>query len=92
MNNLVSYSALDSARINKENYTSELISEAYRLGLISEDETVLLKSRSMEALAEVIGYYTKNESSSVKSDTDTFFPGFKYIFRNICYIIFYNKW
>ncbi len=69
MNNLVSYSALDSARINKENYTSELISEAYRLGLISEDETVLLKSRSMEALAEVIGYYTKNESSSVKSDT-----------------------
>ncbi len=69
MNNLVSYSALDPERIDIRNYSTSLTSEAYRVGLISDDDLDLLKNRSMEALAEVIGYYTKNESSSIKTDT-----------------------
>lgn len=69
MNNLVSYSALDSSRIERKNYSTSLTSEAYRVGLISDDDLDVLKSRSMEALAEVIGYFTKNESSSIKTDT-----------------------
>lgn len=69
MNNLVSYSALDSSRIKRENYSTSLTTEAYRVGLISDDILDGLKNKSMEALAEVVGYYTKNESSSIKSDT-----------------------
>lgn len=69
MNNLVSYSALDPERIDRRSYSTSLTSEAYRVGLISDDDLDVLKNRSMEALAEVIGYYTKNESSSIKTDT-----------------------
>ena len=69
MNDIIKFSALDTANIDLKNYSTSLTLEAYRTGIISENDFDLLKSKSMEALAEVIGYYTKNESTSIKTDT-----------------------
>ena len=71
MNNnaVTSYRGLNSENIKKDNYTNTLVIEALRAGLINESDVDRIKNDLMNSLAEVIGYYTKNESSSIKSDT-----------------------
>lgn len=69
MSNIVSASALREENIKKYDYTNTLIAEALRVGIITEDDVDALRGELMTALAEVISYYTKNESSSVKKET-----------------------
>ena len=69
MSNIISFSYLDSRNISKYNYTNTLVAEAVRVGKWSEADVTVLQGELMTALAEVIGYYTKNESSSVKTET-----------------------
>lgn len=69
MADIVSYSGLDAKNIDRENYTNTLAVEAVRVGLMSESDLDRIRHDLMIALAEVIGYYTKNESSSIKSET-----------------------
>lgn len=55
--------------INKADYTNTLAAEALRTGFYSSNDLDKVKSGVMEALAEVVKLYTKNESSSVRTDT-----------------------
>lgn len=68
-NAITSYSGLNSENIKREDYTNTLIAEALRVGIIGEGEVDRIRMDLMSALAEIIGYYTKNESTSVKADT-----------------------
>lgn len=69
MADIVSYSGLDANNIDRENYTNTLAVEAVRVGIMSESDLDRIRQDLMIALSEVIGYYTKNESSSIKSET-----------------------
>ncbi len=68
-NSVIPHSAMDASRIDLRNYSTSLTAEAFRSGLISESDVERLQSKSMEALAEVIGYYTQKKSASVKNET-----------------------
>ena len=63
------YSPLDSARIDKKDYTNSLVAEACRVGRMSESDVDRIRGDLMNALAEIIGYYTENQSTSVKAET-----------------------
>ena len=69
MNDITSYSGLNPANLDRSDYMNTLAAEALRAGLINESDIDRIRSDLMTALAEVIGYYTKNESSSVMADT-----------------------
>ena len=69
MNDITSYSGLNPANLDRSDYMNTLAAEALRVGLIKESDIDRIRSDLMTALAEVIGYYTKNESSSVMADT-----------------------
>lgn len=60
---------LDGADIDRKNYSSSLAEAGLKAGLMTDAEFDRLKTRLLQTLAEVIGYYTKSESSSVKADT-----------------------
>ncbi len=68
-NGVIPHGAMDESRIDPRNYSTSLTAEAFRTGIISESDIDRLQSKSMEALAEVIGYYTQKKSASVKSET-----------------------
>jgi hypothetical protein len=68
-NGIVSYSALNQENIKRSDYTNTLAAEAFRVGLMRESEIDALRNDLMNALAEIISLYTKNESSSVKAET-----------------------
>ncbi len=68
-NHIASYRALDSANLNREDYANSIAAEAMRVGLMTEPEMERLKMDMMSTLADVIGLYTKNESTSLKSHT-----------------------
>ena len=69
MSDILSFSALSDENITKKDYSASLTAEAVRVGIWTEDDVTTLQAELMNALAEVIGYYTKNESSSVKTET-----------------------
>ena len=69
MTDIQSYSGLNPANLDRSDYMNTLAAEALRAGLINESDIDRIRSDLMTALAEVIGYYTKNESSSVMADT-----------------------
>lgn len=63
------YLPLNDAKIDKHDYTNSLAEEAFRLGLLSEEELSHIKADLMNALADIIGYYTENQSTSLKLET-----------------------
>ena len=63
------YQPLNEAKIDKHDYTNSLTEAAMRLGLLTEDEFGRIRADLMTALADVIGYYTENQSTSLKADT-----------------------
>lgn len=65
-NGIISKNSLDPANINSDDYTNTLAAEALRVGLLSEADVDRIRNDLLSALAEVIGYYTKNESSSLR--------------------------
>ncbi len=69
MSDILSFSALVPDSIKKYDYSATLVAEAVRVGKWTEEDVTSLQAELMNALAEVIGYYTKNESSSVKTET-----------------------
>ena len=68
-NGITSYRALNPENLDRNNYANSLTAEAQRVGLITEPEVDRLKMDMMSTLADVIGLYTKNESTSLKSHT-----------------------
>ncbi|MBE6541882.1 MAG: hypothetical protein E7672_05485 [Ruminococcaceae bacterium] len=68
-NRIISFSGFDSSKIDREDYANSLAAEAYRVGFFSDSDIEKLKNDLLSALAEVIGYYTKNESTSLKINT-----------------------
>lgn len=69
MSEIISNSSLREENIRKYDYTNTLVAEANRVGILSEDDISRIRAELMNALADVIGYFTKNESSSVKKET-----------------------
>ena len=69
MSDIISQSALREENISRADYTNSLVAEAQRTGIISDTDVDLIRVELMNSLAEVIGYFTKNESSSVKKET-----------------------
>lgn len=68
-NSVASYRALNPENLDRNNYANTLTAEAQRVGLITEVQVDALKTELMTCLSEVIGLYTKNESTSLKSHT-----------------------
>lgn len=69
MSDILARSPLDPKNIKKYDYLNTLVAEAIRVGKWSEEDVASIQAELMNALAEVIGYYTKNESTSVKKET-----------------------
>ena len=71
MNNqsLSEFKALNPEKIKREDYLNTLCAEALRCGLVSDGDVDRIRNDLLNCLAEVIGYYTKNESSSVKAES-----------------------
>lgn len=61
--------SLDPSRISHKDYTNSLAAEAHRAELFTDADIDRIRADLMNCLAEVIGYYTKGESSSVKAET-----------------------
>ena len=57
---------IDPSRIDPERYSESLVEEALGKGVISEADVDHIKSGMLTGLTEVMGYYTKNESSSLR--------------------------
>ena len=68
-NSLALYKSFDPSHINRADYTNSLAAEAHRSGVFTDADLDRIRGDLMTCLAEVIGYYTKGESSSVKADT-----------------------
>lgn len=54
--------------LSREDYTNTLTLEAARVGFFKEDDVLAVQKGLMDTLAVVIGYASKNESTSVRID------------------------
>lgn len=68
-NRITPLSALNPDNIDRRDYTNTLAAEAQRAGLFTESDIDAIRNGLLKALAEIIGYYTKNESSSIMAET-----------------------
>ena len=66
---LISPHALNPENLDRADYANTLAAEAVRVGLFSKADTVRIPGDVMNSLAEIIGYATGGESSSVKTDS-----------------------
>lgn len=67
-NGIVSYSGLNPANIDRSDFTNSLVLEAVRAGIFTEFDLNSIRADLMNALAEIIGLYTQNKSSSIKAE------------------------
>ena len=65
---LISEHSLRRENLNPADYTQTLTAEALRAGIFTEDDVERIRGDLMNVLAEVIGYATRGESSSVRTD------------------------
>jgi len=65
---LTSQNGFQPENLRKSDYTNTLAAEAARIGLYTEDDILSIQTGLMNTLAVVIGYATKNESTSVRLD------------------------
>ncbi len=65
---LTNQSAFQPENLRRSDYTNTLAAEAARIGLYTEDDILAIQTGLMNTLAVVIGYATKNESTSVRLD------------------------
>ena len=65
---LTNRSTFQQENLRKSDYTNTLAAEAARIGLYTEDDILSIQTGLMNALAVVIGYATRNESTSVRMD------------------------
>ncbi len=67
-NRLIAQDSLDPANISKTDYTNTLVMEAFRVGLLTEEDVSRIQGGLMQTLSEVIGYHSANHSTSVQTD------------------------
>ncbi len=67
-NQLIAHDSLNPDNISPLDYTNTLAMEAFRAGLFDEADIARLQTGLMETLAEVIGYFSGNQSTSVQTD------------------------
>lgn len=65
---LTNQSAFSPENLRRSDYTNTLAAEAARIGLYTEDDILAIQTGLMNTLAVVIGYASKNESTSVRLD------------------------
>lgn len=65
---LTSQNGFQPENLRKSDYTNTLAAEAARIGLYTEEDILSIQTGLMNTLAVVIGYATKNESTSVRLD------------------------
>ncbi len=65
---LVSQNTFLPENLRREDYTNTLMTEAMRIGVFTEADVLAVQKGLMDALAVVIGYASKNESTSVRLD------------------------
>ena len=65
---LIAHDSLNPENISLTDYTNTLTAEALRAGLFDESDLARIQTGLMETLAEVIGYYSDNKSTSVQTD------------------------
>ncbi len=58
----------DETRLNRSEYTVSLLREAVRIGKLSEEESLALKVKILDHLAEVIDEYTDGKSQSMGNE------------------------
>ena len=72
MNQLQNYqnknAAFDAMRMNNSEYTTSLIREALRVGIIDEDESARLQAKLADGMAIAIDEFTGGKSSSLGND------------------------
>ncbi|MBE6599410.1 MAG: hypothetical protein E7638_08220 [Ruminococcaceae bacterium] len=71
MSEMIAYTGSESfnpGNVDPANYTSTLAEEALRCGIYTEEDIGRIQMGLMESLSEVIGFYTKGESTSVKTE------------------------
>ncbi len=68
-NNLVKHSLIKKEDINPSQFTLSLLGEAYRLNILSLEETENIQMQIMSTLSERIMKFTRGESCSVKTET-----------------------
>lgn len=67
-NQLIAHDSLNPENISLTDYTNTLTAEAFRAGLLNENDIARIQTGLMETLSEVIGYYSGNKSTSVQTD------------------------
>ncbi len=67
-NGIIAHDSLNPENISLTDYTNTLTAEAFRAGLLDEGDIARIQTGLMETLAEVIGYYSGNKSTSVQTD------------------------
>lgn len=65
---LITQNAFLPDNLRRDDYTNTLAAEAVRVGFYSEEDLLGVQKGLMDALAVVIGYASKNESTSVRLD------------------------
>lgn len=65
---LIAQNTFLQENLRREDYTNTLATEAVRVGFFSEEDVLGVQKGLMDALAVVIGYASKNESTSVRID------------------------
>lgn len=65
---LTTQNAFLPENLRREDYTNTLAAEAARVGFFSEEDVLFVQKGLMDTLAVVIGYASKNESTSVRID------------------------
>jgi len=65
---LINGNAFSPENLRKNDYTNTLAAEAARIGMYTEDDILAIQTGLMNTLAVVIGYATRNESTSVRMD------------------------
>lgn len=63
------HQAICQENIDKRRYTNSLVMEAYRVGLLMDNDVEGIRGKLMEQLAEVVRMYTRDDSSSVRTET-----------------------
>jgi len=65
---MISGHEINRENLRKRDYTNTLAAEAVRVGLYTEADILKLQARLMDTLGVVIGYASRNESTSVRID------------------------
>ncbi len=68
MNGLQPFSHINENNLDTERYAETLLAEGIRTGLVTEGQADAKKADLLNALTDVIGYYTERESSSLKTE------------------------